>query len=118
MTTPETDAPAMEMTTHDITGYGAEISVPADWTEDPESWAFTSPDSRMALGVELYFYQPYMACYSINDVENNVETIAAWASEEMGTTGYEIKTAGPQQDRRRACLPDRPPRNKANRRRD
>ena len=97
VTTPETDAPAMEMTTHDITGYGAEISVPTDWTEDPESWAFTSPDSRMALGVELYFYQPYMACYSINDVENNVEMIAAWASEGMGTTGYEIKTAGPQQ---------------------
>lgn len=97
VTTPETGSVDAEMTTHEIAGYGAEISVPSDWTEDAESWVFTSPDSRMALGVDLYYYQPYMACYSIEDIESNVEAVAAQISEEMGATGYEIRTAGPQQ---------------------
>jgi serine/threonine protein kinase len=94
--TPEAISQAGEITTHDITGYGAEISIPSDWTEDKDSWAFTSPDSRMAIGLELYYYQPQMACYSLDDVENNAEATASWASDSLGATGYQMKTAGPQ----------------------
>lgn len=94
--TPEAISQAGEITTHDITGYGAEISIPSDWTEDKDSWAFTSPDSRMAIGLELYYYQPQIACYSLEDVENNAEATASWASDSLGATGYQMKTAGPQ----------------------
>ena len=96
---PETDIPGEGMKTYDISGYGAALTVPSDWEEAADTWTFTSPDKAMSVSVELFYYQEYMACYSVDDIESNVEHIAAAAAKNIAGEGaaYEVRTAGAQQ---------------------
>lgn len=85
----ETAAPA-ELAVHELTGYGAEISVPQDWQQNPDTYVFSNPQTQMVVGVDLYYYTSYTPCYTLSDIENNIESTAAMAAESMSFGQYEI----------------------------
>lgn len=85
----ETAAPA-ELAVHELTGYGAEISVPQDWQQNPDTYVFSNPQTQMVVGVDLYYYTSYTPCYTLSDIENNIESTAAMVAESMSFGQYEI----------------------------
>ena len=89
----ETAAPA-ELAVHELTGYGAEISVPQDWQQNPDTYVFSNPQTQMVVGVDLYYYTSYTPCYTLSDIENNIESTAAMAAESMSLSQYEIVSYG------------------------
>ena len=88
-----TDVPA-ELAVHELIGYGAQISIPEDWDEDPDSYVFSNTESKMVLGIDLYYYTSYTPCYSLSDIENNIESTASMIAETMQLDQYEIISYG------------------------
>lgn len=90
--TPGQTAPATydDLVTHELVGYGAQISLPGDWVEDPDIYMFTSPDSRISLGVDFYYYTSFAPCYTLNDIADHVEDAAALVADTMGLAPYEV----------------------------
>ena len=89
----ETAAPA-ELAVHELTGYGAEISVPQDWQQNPDIYVFSNPQTQMVVGVDLYYYTSYTPCYTLSDIENNIEATAAMMAESMELDQYQITSYG------------------------
>lgn len=99
-TEPDTaEAPAAETTadgllSHELVGYGASLSLPADWQEDPDIYLFTDPETQMSVGVDFYYYTSFAPCYTLSDIENHVEDAAALVADSMDMTPYEIVRHG------------------------
>ena len=79
---------------HELVGYGAQISLPADWVEDPDLYLYTSPDSLMSLSVDYYYYTSFAPCYTLDDIANHVEDAAALMADAMGLSPYEVASSG------------------------
>lgn len=89
----ETAAPA-ELAVHELTGYGAKISVPQDWQQNPDTYVFSDQETQMVVGVDLYYYTSYTPCYTLSDIENNIEATAAMMAESMELDQYQITSYG------------------------
>lgn len=106
-TAPDTTAPGTDaapegapagtdgsLVSHELVGYGAQLALPADWQEDPDIYLFTDPETQMSVSLDFYYYTSFSPCYTLGDIENNVEAAAALVADSMDLTPYEIVRHG------------------------
>ena len=91
----ETGSGALEsgMVSWELNGLNASIQLPETYSASEEGWLFTDREAGSVILAD-YRVDFSVPVYSMNDVAENVETVAAWSAEWMQYSDYEILDAG------------------------
>ena len=93
------------MVSWELNGLNASIQLPETYSASEEGWLFTDREAGSVILAD-YRVDFSVPVYSMNDVAENVETVAAWSAEWMQYSDYEILDAGGLHHWRPGRLPD------------
>ena len=91
----ETGSGALEsgMVSWELNGLNASIQLPETYSASEEGWLFTDREAGSVILAD-YRVDFSVPVYSMNDVAENVETVAAWSAEWMQYSDYENPRCG------------------------